>query len=212
MSGFQEIKMMNQPENTFPFHAALSEAIFARHSVRAYAPDVLNRHTIQILLDAAVHAPTAMHEEPWAFVVVQNKVLLKQLSDLAKPFFIERLHRSPPASSHAVDRFADPEFNLFYDAGTLILICARPSGPFVEADCWMAAENLMLSAVANGIGTCVIGSSIEALNSGAAKEKLDIPAEFRIVVAIIAGVPRGDAVVTTRKPPFVLAWKPGVSE
>uniref|UniRef100_E6QTV3 Nitroreductase n=1 Tax=mine drainage metagenome TaxID=410659 RepID=E6QTV3_9ZZZZ len=197
-----------KPSATEPLpYPPLFEAILARRSVRAYAPDELDRKAIQTLLNAAVRAPTAMHEEPWAFVVIQNKPLLKQLSDLAKPFFIERLHRTPQAGSHAIDRFADPAFNLFYDAGTLILICTQLSGPFVEADCWMAAENLMLSAVANGLGTCVIGSSIEALNTRVAKEKLDIPADFKVVAAIIAGVPRGETAVTDRKTPFILSWK-----
>jgi nitroreductase len=204
---FQEIKIMKPSATESLPYPPLFEAILARRSVRAYAPDELDRNAVQTLLNAAVRAPTAMHEEPWAFVVVQNKPLLKQLSDLAKPFFVERLHHTPQAGSHVIDRFADPAFNLFYDAGTLILICTKLSGPFVEADCWMAAENLMLSAVANGLGSCVIGSSIEALNTCVAKEKLDIPAEFKVVAAMIVGVPRGEIAVTDRKPPFVLAWK-----
>lgn len=51
-------------------HKNIFETILARHSVRAYAPIELDRNTIQNLLEAAVRAPTAMHEEPWAFVVV----------------------------------------------------------------------------------------------------------------------------------------------
>jgi len=36
------------------------------------------------LLDAAVQAPSAMHLEPWAFAVVQDKAVLKRYSDRAK--------------------------------------------------------------------------------------------------------------------------------
>ena len=43
--------------------------------------------TIRTLLDAAVWAPTAVHEEPWAFVVVQDIAVLKSLSDRAKTIF-----------------------------------------------------------------------------------------------------------------------------
>jgi len=42
--------------------------------------------------------------------------------------------------SHFAQEMANPEFSIFYDASTLIVICARPMGPFVAADCWLAAE------------------------------------------------------------------------
>lgn len=180
----------------------LFETLYARHSVRSYAPDVLDHSTVKMLLSAAVCAPTAMHEEPWAFVVVQNKPLLKQISDLAKPLFIERLHRARQTSSHVLDA----DFNLFYDAGTLIVICAKQSGPFVEADCWLAAENLMLAATASGLGSCVIGSAVTALNTAEVKEKLSIPAEFSAVSPVIVGVPRQAATATSRHEPLILSW------
>lgn len=43
------------------------DPIFTRRSVRAYAPQPVDEATIRALLDAAVQAPTAMHEEPWGF-------------------------------------------------------------------------------------------------------------------------------------------------
>jgi nitroreductase len=44
----------------------------------------LDEPTIRALLDAAVQAPTAMHTEPWAFVVIQDDATLKRFSDRAK--------------------------------------------------------------------------------------------------------------------------------
>jgi hypothetical protein len=43
---------------------------------------------------------------------------------------------------------ADPAFNIFYDAGSLIVVCCKARGRFVDADCWLAAENVMLAATA----------------------------------------------------------------
>ena len=192
--------------NEKPQEKNIFETILARRSVRAYAPDELDRNTVQTLLEAAVRAPTAMHEEPWAFVVVQNGQVLKQLSDRAKPLFIESLHPRQ-TGGHALDIFSSPDFNIFYDAGTLIVICAKPSGPFVEADCWLAAENLMLAACAIGLGSCVIGSSVAALNTPEMKAKLGLPAEFNAVAPIIVGVPSGETAATSRKEPLILAWK-----
>jgi DNA-binding IclR family transcriptional regulator len=45
------------------------DAIFHRRAVRDYAPQRIEQTVIRILLDAAVHAPTAMDEEAWAFAV-----------------------------------------------------------------------------------------------------------------------------------------------
>lgn len=59
-------------------------AIYERRAVRAYTAERLGENMIRALLDAAIQAPTALHVEPWAFVVVQDKVLLKRLSDRAK--------------------------------------------------------------------------------------------------------------------------------
>jgi len=185
----------------------LFETMLARHSVRAYAQVELDHKTVRTLLEAAVRAPTAMHKEPWAFVVIQNREMLMQLSDRAKPLFYERLHRSHQAVGHALDAFSDPDFNLFHGAGTLIVICAKPSGPFVDADCWMAAENLMLAACAMGLGSCVIGSAVAALNTPEMKETLRIPIEYNAVAPIIVGVPDGETAATSRKEPLILGWK-----
>jgi len=184
------------------------DAIHARRSVRSYAPGKLDRATIRTLLEAAVRAPTAMHQEPWAFVIVQDAERLRRLSDRAKRFFVEETRRSHlDRGGHAIEMFERPEFNLFYDAGTLIVICGNPAVPFVSADCWLAAENLMLAAASMGLGTCVIGSAVSGLNSPESKSELGIPADLSAIAPVIAGVPASAAPVAPRKEPRILAWK-----
>ena len=184
------------------------EAIDARRSVRSYASVIPDRTTVASLLAAAVRAPTAVHQEPWAFVVLQDAMALKRISDRAKPLFVAQVnHGHIDRGGHSLDAFASPDFNIFYNAGTLIVICAASAGPFVVADCWLAAENLMLAACAVGLGTCVIGSSLMALNLSEVKAELGIPAEFSAVAPMIVGVPRGETPLTPRKEPRVLTWK-----
>jgi len=191
-----------------PLKKNVFEAILARHSVRSYAPDELDRDTINTLLEAAVRAPTAMHEEPWAFVVVQDHALLQRLSDQAKPIFVEELrHRNSHGVSHSFDHFTRPDFNIFHGADTLIIICAKPSSQFVAADCWLAAENLMLVASAIGLGSCVIGSAVAALNIHKVKAELGIPDEYSAIAPIVVGVPSGETQATSRKGPKILFWK-----
>ncbi|MGA7180770.1 MAG: nitroreductase family protein [Thiobacillaceae bacterium] len=178
------------------------ETILARRSVRNYQDQDIDRETVRTLLDAAVRAPTAIHEEPWAFVIVQNRALLHQLSEYAKPLIAKEAQRT----GHAHDVFTSPDFNIFYNAGTLIVICAKPIGHFVAADCWLAAENLMLAACAMGLGSCVIGSALTALDIPEIKNQLGIPPEFSAIAPIIVGHPRGETPVTSRREPFIVSW------
>jgi nitroreductase len=188
------------------------DAIFTRRSVRTYQHRKIDDDTVRALLDAAVQAPTAVHMEPWAFVIVQDDTLLKHLSDAAKASWIneskpyESLH-VPHLGRGFAARVADPAFSLFYDAGTLIVICAKPLGPFVEADCWLAAENLMLAACALGLGTCCIGSVVPALRTREIKTVLSIPTNITPVAPIVVGVTDGVAKEMSRKEPQIVSWK-----
>ena len=182
------------------------DIIFLRRSVRSYTPKRLDRDTIESLLLAAVKAPTAMHQEPWAFVVIQDQSVLHEISNIAKPLFEENLHSMENANIHTEHDFSDSNFNIFYGADTLIVIVAKVSGPFVEADCWLAAENMMLEACQMGLGTCVIGSAVMALNTPAIRGQLKIPSGYRAIAPIIVGVPSGVTAATLRKEPVVLSW------
>jgi len=196
----------SSPQSVAPI--SVMDAINQRRSVRAYMPQQLDRATIGALLAAAVRAPTAMHGEPWAFAIVQDTGAMKRLSDRAKALFAEEAHRLHlDHGGHALDIFSRPDFNIFYDAGALIVICGRPIGPFVAADCWLAAQNLMLAAYAMGLGTCVIGSALLALNTPEGKAEAGIPSEFSAFASIIVGVPSGETPLATRKEPQILAWK-----
>ena len=100
-----------------------------------------------------------------------------------------------------------PNFNAFYHAETLIVICGKPLGSFVDADCWLAAENLMPAACALGLGTCPIGLAVTALNTPEWKKELGIPAEVTAIVPIIVGIPSSEMSAVPRKQPEILAWK-----
>jgi len=186
----------------------IMDAIYKRRSVRSYSPQRLDAQTIRTLLEAAVWAPTAVHEEPWAFVIVQELAVLKRLSDRAKKIFAaDAQNTHPEQARHLLDILAQPEFNIFYNASTLIVICGRPKGPFVVADCWLAAENLILAAFSMGLGSCVIGFAVPALNTPEIKSELAIPADCTAIAPIIVGVPSGESPESTRKKPEIIYWK-----
>jgi nitroreductase len=191
------------------------DAIFGRRSVRTYAPHRLEKSTIRALLDAAVQAPTAMLEQPWLFAIVQDRHLLSELSDHVKaawaheaiPKSERRAGRAAGLHGEFIERLQDPDFDVFYGAGTLVIICARRMDSFVVADCWLAAENLMLAATALGLGTCCIGAAVEALNSKDIKAVIGVPADVHAVAPIVVGVPEGSTPPVPRREPEIVSWK-----
>jgi nitroreductase len=187
---------------------SVMDAIYRRRSVRDYTLQTIDQAVIRTLLDAAVHAPTAMHEEPWSFAVIQDKNLLNRLSDSAKE--LVRSEAQGSNSHHATHWLYlehKTDFHVFHKAGTLIVIYSKSQGPFALADCWLAAENLMLAACAKGLGTCVIGFAVSALNMPQWKAELNIPAEMTAIAPIIVGVPAGETPPVPRRQPEILTWK-----
>ena len=182
------------------------DAIYKRRSVRSYAPQTLSYEIIHSLLKAAVQAPTAVHEEPWAFTVIENKETLKRLSDAAKKTMNE-VERSLHVPGRQMSTHFTPPENIFHNAPALVVIYGKPMGPFVVADCWLAAENLMLAACAQGLGTCVIGLAVAALNAPEWKKELGVPGDVTAIAPIIVGVPEGITPPTSRKEPQILLWK-----
>jgi len=181
------------------------ETILARRSVRSYKTQAVDRVTIGSLLEAAVRAPTAIHQEPWAFVIISDRSIMHSLSDRAKPLIIAKAKQNgAERSSHMLDMVDNPDFNIFYDAGTLILICGKTAAPFYTADCWLSAQNLMLAACAMGLGTCVIGSALPAFNLPEVRIELNIPDEFSVVAPIILGYPNKEIAPIFRKAPHIL--------
>ncbi|HVC48735.1 MAG TPA: nitroreductase family protein [Burkholderiales bacterium] len=182
-------------------------AIHERRSVRSYSPYVMDQSIVRSLLAAAVRAPTAKHEEPWIFAIVQDNSMLKRLSDLAKKLMAESESQAHvDRGAHPPDFFNIEHFNIFYNSGTLVVICGKPLGEYVVADCWLAAENLMLAAFSMGLGTCVIGSAVSALNRPEIKSELNIPSDVRAIAPIIIGVPEGETGLTPRKEPHICSW------
>jgi nitroreductase len=182
------------------------EAIQARRSVRDYADRPVDRATVTALIQAAVLAPNAVNYQPWSFVIVQDSALLKSYSDRAKALCrkIMDLSSLPPG---LLTMLTDPAFNIFYNAGTLIIICAKPIGQHPDWDCCLAGQNLMLAAVGMGLGTCPIGFAWPLLGEPDVKQELKIPPEFTSVLPIIIGYPTATPPAVPRNDAEILCWK-----
>jgi nitroreductase len=149
-----------------------------------------------------------MHLEPWAFAIIQDKVILKELSDIAKQKLTNKLKKQ----LHLNDTLNQPSYDLFYDANTMIVICANTETPNAVADCWMAAQNLMLAAHAIGLGSCVITQALPALNDKSMKSRLGITGNYEAIAPIVIGYSNKESQASRRKRPIILTWLETESE
>ena len=178
----------------------LNDAITGRRSMREYTAQAVDEQSIRRLIDAAVHAPNASNGQPWTFAVVRDQAVLDRISQAAKSHMLATMPAGPQSSRYRT-MLSDPDFQIFYHAPALILISGVAQAPWVVEDCALAAENLMLAAYADGLGTCWIGFAQTYLNTPEGKDALGLPATWVPVAPIIVGHPKAVPAPTPRKEP-----------
>ncbi len=179
----------------------LHKAIYGRRAVRGYSDGAVDREVIDRLIDAAVQAPTALNQQPWLFTVVRDQRKLDELSSQAKAYMLAH-HADMIRDSH-LQMLNDPHYQIFYHAPALILLSAVAPGPWCIEDCALAAQNLMLAAYGEGLGSCWIGFAQAYLGTPAGKAFLRLPSACVPVAPIIVGVPREPAPAVPRKKPEI---------
>lgn len=183
------------------------DAIYKRHACRDYTKVRVERALIMDVLRAAVHAPSAMDEQPWVFAVFEGEDVLLDFSGRAKMHFLQVFDpgRDPQSRNHLT--LLKPEFNIFYNARHLIVIYAKPIGQFATVDCCLAAENLMLAAVGFGLATCPIGFAQPWFDLAEVKDEQGIPSLYSAVLPIVIGFPGSFPAASARSEPVVANWR-----
>ncbi len=186
------------------------EAIHGRRAVRDYADKIPSESVIRSLIGEAVWAPSGVNLQPWSFFVVDDRATLAACSTEAKALMLGQADVHPELA-HMREMLTSPQFNIFYNAPVLVVICSTTPDEMALKDCCLAAQTLMLAAHAQGVGSCWIGFSEAWLNTPAGKAKLGIPAEFRPVAPIIIGYPKGSTPANERRAPDIRHVVPGAS-
>jgi nitroreductase len=181
----------------------IEDAILGRRSVREYTDEAVDEQTIRRLIAAAIRAPNAVNQQVWTFAIVRERTRLDRISRQAKAHMLAAMAASAH-SEHLQTLLGDPDYDIFHGAPTLIVISATAPGPWIVEDCALAAENLMLAAFAEGLGTCWIGFAQSFLNTLEGKAALGAPAAWVSVAPIIVGRPKAWPAPTPRKAPEIL--------
>ena len=183
----------------------LREAIYTRRAVRHFSAERVHRTTLRQLIDAAIQAPSAINEQPWSFVVVEERPILALISSKSK----EHTLATAPGefAPRHLEELRDPAFDIFYGAPALIVISSRTQSRWAVEDCALAAENLMLAACGAGLGSCWIGFAQAWLGTPSGKTTLGVPWNYLPVAPIIVGHPAAAAAPVPRKAPEV-RWIP----
>lgn len=164
------------------------DVLYGRRAVRDYKPDPVPHAILAELIAAAAAAPSAMNHQPWAFIVIGGQDRLERLGREAKRHYLDTLVPGSPADAYR-DKLASEDFHLFHNAPALVVICATKDEAQAREDCCLAAENLMLTAFAKGLGTCWIGFSRPWFNLPHVKAELGIPDTLFPVAPIVVGHP-----------------------
>ena len=167
----------------------LMDTIRNRRAVRDYTDAPIERATIERVINAAILAPSAMNLQPWAFAALGNRERIDEYAGRIKRWLLTDFSKTPfDASLRTL--IDDEMYNIFHHAPVLVIVLAKSAQAQAYEDCCLAAENLMLAARDEGLGTCCIGLARPWFNLRSTKHELGLPEQYEVVVPIVLGHPK----------------------
>jgi nitroreductase len=159
------------------------ETIKSRRSYRKYVPGQLKEEELNTILDAGMYAPSACNEQPWHFTVIQDKDLIDRINEETKKELVKS------GSERFAERAKDPDYHIFYNCPTVIVISGREGCFSPMTDCAAASQNMLLAAESLDIGSCWIGlvGYYFRADMDRSKNELNIPAEYTPYYALCFG-------------------------
>lgn len=144
-------------------------AIFNRRSIRKYKDKPIEKEKVEKLLRAAMQAPSAANEQPWEFIVVQNKDTLSKLSNMS------------------------PYSKMVASCAAAIVLVANTEAFRIQTgwqqDMGAAAENLLLEAVELDLGAVWLGVATSEDASKFITNFFNLPENIKPFALISVGYP-----------------------
>jgi nitroreductase len=150
---------------------AALDFIRGRRSIRVFAPGDVPDATVQILLEAAMAAPSAVAKDPWRFIVIRRKETLARIA--------EELPNGAMLPSASLGMVVAGDLEAAHDRQISYLL----------QDCSAAIENLLLAAHILGLGACWLGIHPRENRMRHVSQVLELPKPITPVAAIAIGFP-----------------------
>lgn len=141
------------------------DTIKTRRSIREYLNKEIERKAIERILEAGRWAPSGLNNQPWKFLVVEDKDVLKGLSKFTKYSQIIQGARL------AICVFLDYEFVYNRDKDLLAI--------------GASIENMLLEAHSLGVASCWLGEIINRKNE--VQEFLNIDRDLELMAVVTFG-------------------------
>ena len=195
----------------------LLDAMYTLRAIRDFRSDPVPDDLIRQVLDAAIRAPSGSNAQPWAWIVLKDAGLRRQVADYYRRAFDARYGtRTEPEldpSRRRVRRSAAHLSEHMGEVPVLILACIRHDGSpgrmLRGSSIYPAVQNLMLAARSFGLGTVL--TTIHLAYDREVKELLGIPADVDVAALIPLGYPAAESAFgpTARTPVEELAFLDG---
>jgi nitroreductase len=180
------------------------ELLVKRRSIRGFLEKAVSPDTVMEIIKDSCLAPSAGNDQPWRFIVVNDKGLIKKLSYESKKNLLADFAKDPDSPvKRYVKILQDPAYNVYYNAPCLVFIVGPKEHRSLHVDCALAAAYFMFSATARGLGTCWIGLGANIRDSELIEE-IGLPEGHIIVAPIIVGYPKSIPSQIYRKDPRIL--------
>jgi nitroreductase len=155
------------------------ELIGKRRSIRKFLPKTIAKDALNRMVDAARLAPSAANMQPLEYIIVDQKEQREKIFPLTK----WAGYISPEGTP------APGEEPMAYIAVVINQQIAKAG--YYLIDCGLAVENLILTALQDGIGSCIIGACNKEKIAGIIK----LPANYQLELVIALGYPAQSSIV-----------------
>lgn len=157
------------------------ECMKTRRSIRAFQHKPVPKEVIEDIVDCGRLAATAINIQPWMFICVQDKAMLKKIAD---------------TTDHG---------KFIAQAPVCIAVFCEDTKYYLE-DGSAATQNILNAARAYGLGSCwVAGDKKPYCN--AIREMLGLPANYKLISLVPIGYPAAESNPTKKPLSEVLRWE-----
>ena len=135
--------------------AEFSQLLSDRRSIRNYKDEKLDVELVRQIIKDSTLAPNSGNRQPWRFSIVNDRDLMKRISDESKKNILASITEDPDSTRKRYEGFLkNPDSNVFYNAPCLVFIFGDAAQRSIHIDCALAASYFMLAAADRGLGTC----------------------------------------------------------